>query len=503
MITRLSINWFKWLQNWEYTLWQDTFITWGNWKWKSRIIEAIIYCITWEVNWYKKTLKDCSVSVSWNGINMARVNWRVTGDWTPTDIKKYLCWIIPWYINSLTIKEKIKILVWFDDVGTLPFWIRNIWTYVLYKKIKKDIKFKANLLDWWAEETINNLEEIKAIWDVSIWNLATLNDRYLAILKSKLGSEEEEQIKKTNEHKELEIKKLKEKLWDFNSSIDLDFIRKWIIDKVTMYDSWKIRIENLSKDLILLEKWECYTCRQPLENNSAIIKIKWKLAQIRKDLKEIKILDIRRELKKIDADIKTHEQKLKVNREIAILEWDIKTYVSMDVISYTEEEVEDLKLKLSNFEELFSKWERKKILIERNKELSNNIWNKSIIKDVRNIELFEENEREFFINIKDQFEFNFDLTLYKENSSTDWWNLVYEIEQNWIWYFRLSTAQKLLIDTTICKQVSDRNFRTDFLLVDNWERLSKDNTNKLLEIIWDKQIILTKVTEWELSIEID
>ena len=53
----------------------------------------------------------------------------------------------------------------------------------------------------------------------------------------------------------------------------------------------------------------------------------------------------------------------------------------------------------------------------------------------------------------------------------------------------------------ISKVIEYGNF--DFILVDKGEKLSKDNYDKLLQLIWDKQIIITKVDKGNLKLEID
>ena len=41
----------------------------------------------------------------------------------------------------------------------------------------------------------------------------------------------------------------------------------------------------------------------------------------------------------------------------------------------------------------------------------------------------------------------------------------------------------------------------DFILVDNWERLSKDNFDEMMQLLWDKQLIFTKVNNSKFNIE--
>jgi len=501
MITRLSIQWFKWLADGDYELWQDTIITWKNWAWKSRIIEAIIYCLTWEVQWYKKKIKDCAISISWNWFSLQRVNWVATWNWIPQDPQKFLCSIVPWYINSLTIKDKIRILTWTNENNLWFGW--GVRSYESYKSLNSEYKKLKKLVEEMSEEIIGNMIIINETEDSNIWNLIELKERHDLIIKHKLAIEENKWIQEIVDLRKKRIAELKTLLIWFDHEADIYSIR-WLINN---------RIDDYNKLLILREEhkikqtqlaWgQCFTCGQSLTNEELLTQSKLETKRIAKDIKDFSILEVKKELKNINKGIVEFEDKLKLYRELWALESIADNFKVIEDITYTEEELETLVLKLSNYEELYSKSEQRKLLVKRNKLLEDRIQEANITKMESNLTAFEEWEKNHYINSERLFATAwFNIKLYKSNSSTDWGQLTYEISKDWIDYFWLSSGQQLLIDAKISLIIGE-NYNTWYMLIDNWERLSNDNFKKILTLLWDKQIIITKVSQGNLELQID
>lgn len=503
MITEVKINWFKWLKEATYQLGQDTIITWSNWQGKSRIIEAIIYCLTWEVNWYKKKLKDCSVTISWPRISVSRVNWKLVWTNESKSVKAFLSGIIPWYINSLTIKDKIKVLTWVSEEWSLPF-NSPFNNYIDYKESVKDLKKFTKLLDVYSEEIINNMEKIRDIWNIELDNLIDLKKRYDILVRYKEDIAENSSIQLRIDEWEKHIKELEEQLVWYDTNVDLHFIKEQLVKKINDYNQMKLDLMTAESNLETLEFWKCFTCNQEVSDQILITKAKDKVSTLKQQIKSTKILQLKKELKELDLKITKQEWLAKLNRELAWISLPSLIPIASN-INYTTEEFEDLEIKLSNFQELFSKTEQKKLLIERNKELSNKIKWIDILILTNSVNEFENNEKKYFLSQEKLFkDFNFNIKLYKENQSTDWGQLVYEIEKDWVDYFWLSSWQQLLIDTVISLHISSQNnIMSDYVLIDNWERLSNDNFKKVLQLLWDRQIIITKVSQSKLALEID
>lgn len=505
MITKLTIVNFKGLANWEYALWQDTIITWANGVGKSRIIEAIIYCLTGEVNWYKKKL-DCSIQLEWRGISYSRINGMTRGTNTPKNIQRFLCSIVPWYINSLTVKDKIKVMTWIDDTADrLPFEIKGgIKTYDNYRLAVKKVKTHLKVLESYSEEIIDNLEAIKALGNINTMRLSITKARYERIKQHKEATAENVWIQKTIDEVIKRKAKLEERLDWYDFTRDIMAVRLDLETRITTYDLLKSRLENEIRISDKLQEWKCEQCWQDYISEQAAEKQSELVNKIKNDLKGIKILLLRKELILIKKNAEEHEEKLATKRE---LDWLTEpSFVPVEDLEYTKEEDEDLKVKLDNFEELYSKQEQKKLYEIKNKSLEAKIRELDLQKIQEDIACFAEAEKNYLINKQNYFKYDFDFKLYKENSSTDWGTFTYDITQGDVEYFWLSTGQKLLIDIQISlhlQKTSNENQMPDYLLIDNWERLCAKNLKKAFSLCWNKQIIITKVWPWKLELEID
>lgn len=496
MLHEIQINGFKWLEDTTYRLWQDTIITGKNWEWKSRIIQAIIYTITWEVDWYKKKLQDCSTTLIWTSLSMGRVNGKVRGGVTIHNPTKALCIMVPWYINSLTVKEKLKILIEWVPFST-PSWM---WTYESYKKWKKELKSHTKYADEYAEEIIDNLEKVRELWGLKVLedtdNFVELKERYDKIIKYN------ETVNSNNELT-AKIEELSPQVEWFDPNANLDWARRLLQDKVIWYENLKVSLAEKKTDLTTAQAGKCIACEQDLIDNILIDKLKGEIWVLSKQIKEYGITDLKKDLKAVEDNIKDFNDKFGIHRKIQILE--SQRIEISEHIESTQEETEDLKIKLENFEWLFSKREQIKLLLDRNTKLEGKIKSLDIESLQSKVDYFEREEKEYFRRRQEDMNslFDFDFKLYKENTTTGWGQLVYEVSKDWIDYFWLSSWQKLLIDIQISNYLWRESDWIDFMLIDNGERLSNNNYKKALELLWDKQIIITKVTNGDLNLEID
>lgn len=506
MIRKLTINWFKWLEDTTYQLWQDTLITWMNWEGKSRILEAIIYCLTWEVNWYKKKL-DCSVSIEWEyndwdwTYSMARIKWKVIWRWVDLNTKRLLCWIIPWYINRFIIKDKIDMLIskmWNREHNCATKHINND---LEYKQVSAKVKAEHILADKYAEEIINNKNKISELWDTNVGNLIDIKNRYDILVDYE---KDIDLIKRTSEEYEENCKNIKELedslLWfiPWNSFIN---IKSWIQDKINKLELLKVWLVWNKITLESAEEWKCPTCEQDYINESKIEDIRSSITISETKIKELEDEELELQMTVIKESMKWYDNKYLQYIQLQTLKAkEFTNHIATDVW-YSLEEKEELELKLSNFEELFSKSQQVKLLTSRNQELWKLIGDLSAMDYENELVDYKDNERFYYESITNTLNdtFDFDIELFQKNASNDWYTIVFNISKDWIDYFWLSSGQQLLIDVEISKYITNE----DYFLIDNWERISNRNIKTLFSLAWDRQVIMTKVTQWKLKVETD
>ena len=499
MIKKLKIKNFKWINEVEYNLWQDTIITGKNGSGKSTIIEAIVRCLTWEVNWYKKKL-DASVTIETETMTTSRVKWNLLWSPPPNNIKRLLVGLIPWYLNSLTTKDKLDVIL--SRYTSKEERCANdiIQTDEDVTRVKKLVKEQQKLADVYAEELVDINNKVIDLGDINIWSLPELKKRYDNITENKRLINESLIIQHKIENNSQMIEDLTKDLWDFNKDGSLYSIREDLKTKRNNVSKLETKQSELRIKYSKLQSWICYTCWNKTSNNDELNRIKIEWQKIWDELQSLDKDNIDIQIESIDKQIDSYQSKLRISDEIDRLkDTTFEQIVIPSIEDYTTEEYEDLKLKLSNFEELFSKQQQKKLLEERRLILKGKISSLDYNQLQRWLDYYKEEELSYYEAISEDINssFDFDLVLFKHNSTNDWYQLLFDISKNWVDYFWLSTAEKWLIDIQLSKSVA----LTDFILIDNWERFSTVNIKKIFQIMWEEQVILTKVSQGKLNIE--
>lgn len=488
MIKKLKIKNFKWIDEVVYDLGQDTIITGRNWAGKSTILDAIIRCMTWIVNWAKKKL-DATVTIEWDTYTTTRVKGKILGTPPINDIQLYLASAIPWYINTLTTKDKLRVMLtqYTSKEWYCANWIVNNDEDVV--RIKKKVKEQKKYADVYWEELVDINNKLIDIWDVNVWSLPELKKRYDDIIEHKT-------ILSKNADITFERWTLEQEVWDFLLDHSLNDIREDLISKRNNVSTLEIKRAELKIKYTKLKEWKCYTCWSDITDKDELnrVTIEWK--KVADELSRLDINDINNQIEVITKKQNEYQTKLMSYNKLQNLS-DI--YEVPDIKEYTEEELEDLTLKLSNFEELFAKQQQKKLLEDRAGEIKTKLWDMTYMSLQDGLDSYKKSELIYYKSLTTNVnsKFDFDIELFKENTTNDWFQPVFNISKDWVDYFWLSTAEKWLIDIQLSKSL----WTIDYILIDNWERFTTKNIKKIFEIMWDQQVIITKVSQAKLVVE--
>ena len=495
MIKKLNIKNFKKLKWLELDLKDFNSIEWKNGEWKSSILQSIIYVYTWLVDW--KQNKEFEVSIELDNWQvLSRVKWMPLWD-IPKSNDLLLSSIIPWYFNNLTISDKTDIFFSTLVDRESFFSSSDIKTDERYNERKKNLKAVTDRLNLFTEQMISNMNRIWEIWEVRIESITELKEKYDAIEKNIKTLEHNKSIALINEIALKRKTELEVELKDFIPDNSLHSVKEDIQKRINEYNNLDIKIKNLREQYNNLNSWVCPTCKQSFTDNELLGKIKSDWIELWNKLKEFNIDELQDQLRWITKRISEYEVMLQKYRELQSITFKEELDSSI-AFEYTMEEYEDIKIKLDNIEWLFSKQKEKEILTAKNEEIQRELTKYDLWKMQSELDMYYELNQKYLKEVEDSIKwFSFDIKLFEQNKTNDWYKKMFNISKDWIELFYLNRSMKMLIDIELTLYLQKQTW-IDFILIDDAESFSKESIKLVNKITKWKQVLITFVKDKQL-----
>jgi hypothetical protein len=162
------------------------------------------------------------------------------------------------------------------------------------------------------------------------------------------------------------------------------------------------------------------------------------------------------------------------------------------------EEYEDIKIKLDNIEWLFSKQKEKEILTAKNEEIQRELTKYDLWKMQSELDMYYELNQKYLKEVEDSIKwFSFDIKLFEQNKTNDWYKKMFNISKDWIELFYLNRSMKMLIDIELTLYLQKQTW-IDFILIDDAESFSKESIKLVNKITKWKQVLITFVKDKQL-----
>ena len=438
-------------------------IEWVNGYGKTTLINTVISFITWKFPWHR-------INPAWSAVIESDKGKHVLSAkrWIWTEDYWYL-WLYSFvwkFFEISTTTEQRKVLIDLLDIDYEKFvWdaIGKLWDdYQMLmdhsekdlRKMFKDVQAKENVL---LEDIMKYKSFIKEFVDENF-------DDVIFYLKNKDS--------------------LIQKIAEYNASLT--------VDNITPQITWcTLSIERYERDLISLRNE--YTTTQKNECPRCLTKLVWDMAE---PLDKIKV-----QAGKITALKTAEETRLKELQEqkkwfinqikLSVMPEDLAAsshILWVEITNITDkrlEEFEEYKFQMNKFsiyrDDLKSKEDQLKEL------------NTEIIKDcLLELDLIKKEFTTFLKKKTDKLPVKIELFKTQKNWEVkETFDIIYQNKS----YNGLSTGNKMIVQVMLAAIFADKLW-LGFIMIDEWNSISKNNLNYIADLATRKQVIIMKATGW-------